>query len=217
VLLPACGRYAGALDEQWGARISSWGYVALTLDSFGPRGIKNCDNNVNAAATDLAFDAYRGLNFLMEQHIADPKRVAVVGFGPGAWQALSAVEHRAVEQASEHRFRAAAAFYPPCGYFKGVFDVPTLILIGERDDWAPADACRKMTAGEDDAGISRHKGEGAPVRLIVYPGAYFGFDNTALKTPVQYHGHHLEFNPAAAAQSSEALREFLHANIGSHP
>ena len=55
--------------------------------------------------------------------------------------------------------------------------VPTLILIGERDDWGTANACRKMVAGEDDLGMSRQKGGGATVRLIVYPGAYSGFDN----------------------------------------
>jgi hypothetical protein len=49
--------------------------------------------------------------------------------------------------------------------------VPTLILIGERDDLATADACRKMAGGEDDMGISRQKGAGAPVKLIVYPDA----------------------------------------------
>ena len=54
--------------------------------------------------------------------------------------------------------------------------VPTLILIGERDDWAPAQECRNMVDGRDDWGISRSSGEGAPVRLVVYPGAYHAFD-----------------------------------------
>ncbi len=36
VLLPACGEYAKPLDEDWGARLSSWGYVTLTIDGFGP-------------------------------------------------------------------------------------------------------------------------------------------------------------------------------------
>ena len=28
--------------------------------------------------------------------------------------------------------------------------VPTLILIGELDDWTPAEECRKMVEGRDD-------------------------------------------------------------------
>ena len=91
--------------------------------------------------------------------------------------------------------------------------VPTLILIGERDDWGTADACRKMVAGEDDVGISRQKGEGAEVRLIVYPDAYFGFDIPTLKKPIEFLGHHLEFNQLAADQSAEALRDFLDTTV----
>jgi dienelactone hydrolase len=132
-----------------------------------------------------------------------------VGFAAGALQTLSAVERGPIEKASERKFRAAAAFYPFCGNFSGTMTIPTLILVGERDDWAKADACRKMVAGEDDVGISRQKGEGVPLRLIVYPGAYYGFDLPALSTPTKYFGHHLEFNKSATDQSSEALREFL--------
>ena len=212
VLLPACGEFANAkpLDEHWGARISSWGYVTLTIDSFGPRGVKDCDRG----NSDLAFDAYRGLNFLIQKRFIDPKRAAIVGFAAGAWQTLSAVERGAIEQASGSKFRAAAAFYPPCRGFKGIMTVPTLILIGERDDFAGVDACRKMAAGEDDMGISRQKGEGAPVRLITYPEAHFGFDVPALKTATWYLGYRLEFNLSAADQSSEALREFLNSTVG---
>jgi dienelactone hydrolase len=92
--------------------------------------------------------------------------------------------------------------------------VPTLILIGERDEFAGVDSCRKMAAGEDDIGISRQKGEGAPVRLITYPEAYFGFDRPTLETAIWYRGHRIEFNKSATDQASEALREFLDSNLG---
>ena len=49
--------------------------------------------------------------------------------------------------------------------------VPTLIMIGESDDWTPADACRKLVEGQSDWGISRKKSEGASILLNVYPGA----------------------------------------------
>ena len=209
VLLPGCGKDAKSVDENWGTRISSWGYVTLTIDSFGPRCIKNCHTSTNADYSDLAFDAYRGLNFLIQRRLAHPKRAALVGFAWGAVRTLSAVERGAIERASQHKFRAAAGFYPFCDKFSGAVTVPTLILIGGRDDWATADACRKMAAGEDDVGISRQKGEGAAVRLIVYPDAYYGFDRPSLRTPTEVLGHHLEFNQSAGDQSSQALREFL--------
>ena len=187
----------------------------MTIDSFGPRGIRNCDNRVINYA-ELAFDAYRGLNFLIEKSLVDPNRVAIVGFAWGALLTFSAVERGTTERASKHKFHAAAAFDPFCGSYKGIMTIPTLILIGERDDPGRADACRKMAAGEDDKGISRQKGEGAPIRLIVYPDAYFAFAVQTLQTSTQYLGLRMEFNKSAADQSSEALREFLHSTIGGH-
>jgi dienelactone hydrolase len=65
VLLHGCNGGWRRLDERWGKRIASWGYVTLTVDSFGPRGIKDtCDSG---APVDLAFDAYRALSFLVQQ------------------------------------------------------------------------------------------------------------------------------------------------------
>ena len=209
VLLPACGEYAKPLDDEWGARLSSWGYVTLTIDGFGPRGIKHCGHTVTTDYPELATDAYRGLNFLAQQRFVDSRRVALLGFAWGAWETLAAVERGSIEQAYEHKFHAAAAFFPFCDSFKGVLTVPTLVLIGERDDQAVAEACRKMVDGEDDMGISRQKGEGAPARLIVYPDAYFAFDLPPLDAPTWYRGHRVEFNKSAADQSSEALRAFL--------
>lgn len=212
VLLHACDGNWGRLDENWGKRIASWGYVTLTVDSFGPRGIKNtCDSG---APVDLAFDAYRALNYLEQQPFVDPARVAAIGFSQGGWLALTSVERGAIERTSQHKFRAAIAFYPPCLGFKGNMTVPTLVLIGELDDWTLAAECRNMVDGRDDWGISRHKGEGAAITLVVYPGAYHAFDLPSLKTSVQYLGHHLEFNQAATDRSIDAVREFLDATIG---
>jgi dienelactone hydrolase len=216
VLLPICEGYAKSLDEDWGARISAWGFVTLTLDSFGARGLKNC-NGGQPPYPDLAIDAYRGLEFLIQKNYVDPKRIALVGFAWGAWQTLSATERGAIERAAEHKFGAAAAFYPACDSFKGVMTVRTLIVIGERDDWASADACRKFAAGEDDMGISRQRGESAPIQLIVLPDASHGFDLPAFQTPVQYRGRHLAFNRSAAEHARQALREFLQSTIGQGP
>jgi dienelactone hydrolase len=212
VLLHGCNGGWGRLDEGWGKRIVSWGYVTLAVDSFGPRGIKSTCSS--GAPTDLARDAYRALNFLVRQPFVDSTRVAVLGFSQGGWLALTSIEHGAIEQNSQHKFRAAAAFYPNCLGSKGNMTVPTLILIGELDDWTSAQECRNMVDGRDDWGISRTRGQGAPVRLIVYPGAYHAFDAPALERPIEFLGHHLEYNKSAADQASDALREFLGDQLG---
>jgi dienelactone hydrolase len=213
VLLHSCNGDWRRLDLRWGKRIASWGYVTLTVDSFGPRGLHDtCDNG---APVDLAFDAYRALTFLAQQPFVDAARVAAVGFSQGGWLALTSVERGIVQQAAPNKFRAAVAFYPPCRAFRDNMTVPTLILTGELDDWSPADECRKMLDGLDDWGISRQKSDsGAPVRLIVYPDAHHAFDVPGLRTPAQLLGHRLEYNQAAADQSIGAVREFLDATIG---
>ncbi|MEA2884252.1 MAG: hypothetical protein QOH32_3508 [Bradyrhizobium sp.] len=211
VLLHSCAGDWRRLDARWGSRIASWGYVTLSVDSFGPRGIRTA---CGSAPVDLAFDAYRALAYLVRQPSVDPARVAVVGFSLGGWLALTSVERGPVERASSEKFRAAVAFYPPCLGFKDDMTVPVLVLIGERDDWTLAGECRNMVEGRDDYGISRHKGDGVPMRLIVYPDAWHAFDASQLQTPVQLLGHRLQFNAPATEQASEAMRAFLDETLG---
>ena len=68
--------------------------------------------------------------------------------------ALLAVERGEIERSSKEKFRAAIGFYPPCLGLKGNMTVPTLILIGELDDWTPANECRKLPKAAT-IGVSR--------------------------------------------------------------
>lgn len=211
VLLHSCRGNWRHIDERWGKRIASWGYAALSVDSFGPRGIKSCRES---ASNDFNADAYRALHFLAQHPSIDPARIAAVGFSWGGLSVLVSVERGPIEHASSNKFRAAVAFYPPCAGLKGDLTVPTLILIGERDDLNSAEECRNLVAGRDGWGISRQKDRAIPIKLVVYPDAYHAFDAPELKVPLEMLGHHLEFNQTAADQAAVALHEFLDAMIG---
>ena len=69
----------------------------------------------------------------------------------------------------------AVAFYPGCrvpakGYWHS--RLPLLILIGEADDWTPAEPCRALA--------ERAQASGKPVSIVTYPGAYHDFDHPNL-------------------------------------
>lgn len=208
VLIPACGQFGSSVDNSWGETLSSWGYVALTLDIFTAHGILDQTTCFYSANPELANDAYRALDLLVERKLVDSRRVFVIGFGRGGSLAFAAVGHRGIMERAKHRFRAAAAFYPPCGDVKGIMEVPTLVLVGARDE-RTLDGCRKMAAGEDDMGISRQPDVGAPIQLIVLPGAYSGFDTLAFQTPTNVLGVRLEYSRAATDEAKDVLRQFL--------
>jgi dienelactone hydrolase len=209
VLLHGCGGAAERLDQNWGRRLASSGYVTLTIDRTGDI----CSVKNFPPLQD--FDAYRGLNFLARQSFVDAKRVVVMGLQQGGSLALYSVERGSIEQIYENKFRAAVALYPICDGLRGTMAAPALILIGERDPSTPG--CRDMVEGRGgDFGSSRTPGEGAAVRLVVYPNAYHAFDVPKFKSPMEYLGYHLEYNQAAADQSLVDLREFLDTMVGSH-
>jgi dienelactone hydrolase len=202
VSLHGCsGRSSREAEDASASRYVALGYVLLIVDSFGPRDIKERCRGVGSSA-DRVMDAYGGLTYLAGLPFIDPERIAVVGYSQGAMVALSAVTVDGVETLFDHHFRAAIAYYPLCGERDGAVAVPTLILIGELDDWTPARDCRNMMA--------RRSGEGAHLRLIVYPGAYHAF-NSRRDKPLTLLGHHIEYNEAAdrAAwqETVEALRQ----------
>src|SRR4051812_24508049 len=144
VLLHACNGNWRGLDERWGKRIVSWGYVTLTVDSFGPRGIRTACGSV---AVDMGSDAYRALAYLARQPSVDPARVAVVGFSLGASLALTAVERGAIERASARKICAPAPFYPPRLAFKDNMKGAGLVLVGGSDDLEAPDEGRHKGGG----------------------------------------------------------------------
>lgn len=199
VLLHGCAGVLSNDRQTWPDRLISWGYVVLVVDSFSTRGIhETCDRGVLA---DRVYDAYGAEEFLSKDRFVDPRRIALLGFSAGGITTLEAVQFGGAERLTDRKFKAAIAYYPNCSVANGDMAVPTLILVGELDDFSPAKKCREMMA--------QRSGRGSSVQLNVYEGARHAFDAPEFKVGNEAYGHRVEYNAAAADRSINDVRAFL--------
>lgn len=208
VLLHGSGGFHSSMLS-WADRLSRYGYVTLAVDSFGPRGRDGAGN----VANEQAGDAYAALRYLAELPPVRANAVALVGFSFGGMSTLADLEQgSAIARLYPDKFRAGVAFYPDCSGSTGHMIVPTLVLIGELDDWTTASACADMVAGKSVIGFERASGVRSNVKLIVYPGARHGFDIADLGIipgGVTTRGHRLEYDETATRDAAQQVRTFL--------
>jgi dienelactone hydrolase len=186
-----------------GERIAAFGYVALFVDDFGTRGLKEtCAVDFQPALAD----AYGALAYLSRLSDVDSARVAAIGFSQGGDTALKIATGGAQHGATG--FRAAAAFYPPCANIGGArLTIPTLILVGARDEVTPAADCARL-AKEQAPGVAK---------LVVYPGAAHAFDLREFGAGTKVMGMTLAYDRAASSRSWAELRSFLAARLARPP
>jgi dienelactone hydrolase len=209
VLLHGSGGFHSSMVS-WADRLGRWGFVALAVDSFGPRGLEGVGN----VAKEQVGDAYAALRYLAGLPWVRANAVALMGFSFGGSSTLANLEQdSSIARLYPDKFRAGIAFYPECSGSSGLMAVPLLILIGERDDWTPAGDCADMAAGKSVIPVSRQPGDRSRVKLVVYPGAYHGFDVADMGIlpgrSATVRGHHLEYDEAATRDAAAQVRAFL--------
>jgi dienelactone hydrolase len=199
VILHDCsglGPKSSGAPGRWARELMQRGYFVLLPDSFTTRGhAGGVCTNPSPSRTEVGpyrrvRDAYAALDYIRTLPYVDGRRVGLMGGSHGGSTTLASMvapESDNEPLAKDRRvgFAAAVALYPACasrlgrwradlsGVYKSV--APLLILIGEKDDWTPAEPCRKLTEAARAAGY--------PVTIKVYPGAYHSFDSN---NPVRY-------------------------------
>jgi dienelactone hydrolase len=221
IALHGCGGLAGPSEpvqpryRDWAEQLLKTGHAVLLPDSYGSRELgPQCHAHERSvlARRERVADIMASRQWLLQQPWAERDRISLLGWANGASALLWAVRPQSSSRKVEPDFRSAIAFYPDCRISSGLgwsARVPTLLLIGSRDDISSPPACRQMVDGA--------RGRSALARIVVYPGAEHDFDRAnfplhaiagAADAAVPEHGH-LGTDAEARADSQKRVAEWL--------
>jgi dienelactone hydrolase len=201
ILLHGCGGMSPNLVT-WAARLNGWGYAAVTMDSFGPRGqVTVCapERQPLVTARDRAGDVISMAVYLRGVPGIDASRIGVVGFSHGGGTAAWVTQAR-YETQYPNLLKASVDYYGPCRSPETQGSVPLLALAGEADTWSfPARTCRAFGQKlKPDQVFEVH----------TYPGVVHAFDNPR-QAAGESEGHPMNYDHAAAEDSFERTHVFL--------
>lgn len=210
-----------AQSFRWARWLAEHGYVALVVDSFGPRRMPgDCRSRPDDPPIGARFDdAFGALRYLQSLPYVRADRVAAIGWSQGGVYAMAVINGPSLERARRRGvalpatgFAAAVGVYPG-GCFSLVHERvvrPLLVLIGEADDWTPAAKCREM--------VLAMRERGADATIVTYAGAYHYFDVEGQRLEVLATvdndnrpggGATVSYQAAAAADARRRIEEFL--------
>lgn len=232
VLVHQCGglgmaRWRNESMLNWAKEAVARGYVALLIDSLGPRGV---DTVCYGPKGGVHFargvkDALQAAEHLQKFDFVDRKRIALAGYSWGAMVGVLASSARWSRNAVPGvRFAAAVSFYPGCFTLRPPtsaayevvqpdIDRPLLVLMGQQDTETPAEECV--------AKLGAAKAAGAPVEWHVYPQATHCWDCKNLdgftKTDVRGNSVTYRYSMDYTTDSLQRMFQFLDRAMPSRP
>jgi dienelactone hydrolase len=182
-LFHGCGG-VGVNNTRMAGLLKEWGYVALIVDSFSSRGLKDvCGRNwpTQADADKRAIDIDVAATWLGARTDVLPQRMAFMGYSYGGGVGLLRALNARTDIRVPTGWRAAVLVYPDCALGEAIGAtlrprLPTMIAMGALDDWTPVKTCEAL--------LGRIVADRELVETHVYPNAHHSFD--ALGLPVRY-------------------------------
>ena len=184
----AKGIYSGATlnmrHTQWGRFWAERGYLALHVDSFGPRGhprgfpIHSYSSRPAEVSEQPVrpLDAYGALAYLRGRDDVVKERIGLQGWSNGAMAALAILDADAAwsrNRTPRTGFRAALLFYPGCR-IQAAREyrpyAPGLMFIASADREVAPLPCRSLTEQVQRRGVKDFE-------MVWYEGADHDFDN----------------------------------------
>lgn len=170
--------------RMWGEFWAARGYLALHVDSFGPRGYpagfpKHSYSQRPAEVSEQfvrPLDAYGALAYLRSRDDVLGERIGLHGWSNGGMTLLSALgrDTPALQDPDPVRgFRAALAQYPSCRTQMKQPDyrpyAPLLILAASDDDEVSPEVCHQFS--------EMLRARGFAVGFVIYEGAHHSYDD----------------------------------------
>lgn len=215
VYMPPCGGPNFPLELQqekvWIGRLTAMNVAVLIVDPLMPRGLDKgiCDKLLtvvkdvrekNESVLQLiqqgGDDAAAALKLAKTLPGIDPKKIFLMGFSSGGTAALRGADPKLAGN-EETGLAGVVAYYPLC--YEGIeATAPTLILIGDKDDWVDLAACQALQGKTN-------------FEVATYPGATHAF-TMQFDQPFEWAGHKMAY----AAESTEEAAKRVEAFISAH-
>lgn len=202
VLMHSCGGVDQHLDV-WSGFLTSKGYAALVVDSFGSRKLGACPNGTSPlyfSAAEMVSDAYGALDYLAARPDIIADRIYVMGFSLGGWTVNEMAKKPSFSRAKRN-FRGGISVYAPC-YYRGRLTFPALAVIGSLDGPELA-SCQLALERKPSPDVDVHILNGVYHAFDQYPGAPLRKDHG---------GRPMRYDSGAVRQTEELVAAFLARN-----
>lgn len=212
-----CAGIRAPFQRQWADIAVAAGYAAVIVDSNGARGLDRQASLDRICAGKMLLGQERAGDVAAALAIAesdprlDTSQTILTGWSHGAWSVMDffTLEDRKAPPPglldwpqTNVRPTASVLFYPYCGpgarsrFAPWSRDVDTLVLLGDADEVVDATPCIKE--------FNRQADGGAPIDLVVYPGANHVFDDPFLE-PEYIHWYNEDYFADAKARYAAFL------------
>ena len=150
------------------------GFATLAIHSFKSRNVESTVGEQASVTTAMMVaDAFAAIKKVSKDNRIDASKIGITGWSLGGGVALFTAWRPIQEALSpDIKFAAHLPIYPPCIAIPDEFEFtesPIHILIGEYDNWVPAEACTEFIGKMKDYGYDN-------AELTIYPQSHHSFD-----------------------------------------
>mgnify|MGYP001195100276 CR=1 FL=1 len=186
------------------------GFATFELNSFKSRNITSTvGSQIEITTAAMILDAYRAFDKLLEHPNIDKNKVSIIGWSLGGAVALFSGWMPLRNAITDNlKFSSHLAFYPPCFFDPentNFTDSPIHILIGELDNWTPADPCNNFVKKINKKGN---------INLTIYPNSHHSFDS---EEPISFNQKGYSFKNCLfkLSDTGDVLMNYLHLPMSS--